>query len=658
MAYTRTSISIPSHLLIAFMLPFLLYAYCAAPTVALEDDGFFILNAYFSSVNHPPGYPLFSMIGKLFTYLPIGSVAYRVHLVSALFGALTCLMLWYIVYHLLNSAILAYIASLSLATSSTFWSQAVIAEVYTLNTFIFFSLFALGMAISNSSNHQSIQRLLLLFSFLYGLGLANHWPLLVMATPGLIILLWPHRLMFFKSLHYQLICLSLGLTPYIWMVYRSQAQPAANFMGPILTASSFLDYVSRKDFAGTDNNMLATYKDKINLIAFAIRETVAQFSYIGTVLILLGFHQQHKETNQRYYYAALASIISTFTILFWKINFNYDALYTAAFKVYPLVTYGLLTLWLAMGIQAALKYAKIAIVLLLLPLGLFATNIKQNDRSDYDWSERYSKTVLHSLPANAIAIVDGDIDMGTLAYFHLIENFRPDITLYTYNGLVLGNRLYSPRSSISERATIINRLVRTTDRPIITTKKIPGLNARLVDNGLYFHVQPTNHQPSAKIKFSEEFWDFFEKELPTIPYHKDAWSQFHQELITERFGQLVGLHLYTSEHSKYMPYADRLQASYFGSLGLVNGILLRNRADNSVYQNELIPLLKRLIETAPNDLTKPYKSRPHTALGIIYTRIGEKQLALESLKRSVAEFPHQDNQAVKLLGNIIGDKLK
>src|SRR5689334_24516670 len=73
---------------------FALYAATAPRTVALEDDGLFILSSYFLGIEHSPGYPLFIWIGHLFSYLPLGSVAYRVHLASAMFGALTGAALW------------------------------------------------------------------------------------------------------------------------------------------------------------------------------------------------------------------------------------------------------------------------------------------------------------------------------------------------------------------------------------------------------------------------------------------------------------------------------------------------------------------------------------------------------------------------------------
>ena len=73
---------------------FALYALTAPRTVALEDDGLFVLSSYFLGIEHPPGFPLFTLIGHLFTHLPFGSVAYRVHLASAFFGALSCGLLW------------------------------------------------------------------------------------------------------------------------------------------------------------------------------------------------------------------------------------------------------------------------------------------------------------------------------------------------------------------------------------------------------------------------------------------------------------------------------------------------------------------------------------------------------------------------------------
>ena len=124
---------------------FAVYASTAVRTVATEDDGLFLLSSYFLGIEHPPGYPLFTLIGHLFGALPFGSVAYRVHLASALFGALTGAVAWLCARSLIPGRLPAYLAALGLGLSPVFWSQSVVAEVYTLNTFFFLVVVYIGL---------------------------------------------------------------------------------------------------------------------------------------------------------------------------------------------------------------------------------------------------------------------------------------------------------------------------------------------------------------------------------------------------------------------------------------------------------------------------------------------------------------------------------
>src|SRR6185436_5862821 len=74
-----------------FGLTLLLYLLTLAPSVVtLFDDSLeFQLVTYRLGIAHPTGYPLYTLLGKLFTFLPIGNVAYRVNVMSAVFGAAT-----------------------------------------------------------------------------------------------------------------------------------------------------------------------------------------------------------------------------------------------------------------------------------------------------------------------------------------------------------------------------------------------------------------------------------------------------------------------------------------------------------------------------------------------------------------------------------------
>ena len=74
-----------------------LYVWSSPPSVVFEDDGFFIMAAHHLGVAHPPGFPLHTLLGKIFTYIPIGTIAFRVHVLSAVCGAGTAVCIYHIV---------------------------------------------------------------------------------------------------------------------------------------------------------------------------------------------------------------------------------------------------------------------------------------------------------------------------------------------------------------------------------------------------------------------------------------------------------------------------------------------------------------------------------------------------------------------------------
>lgn len=111
-----------------------LYVQTLAPSVAtLFDDSLeFPLVSYRLGIAHPTGYPLYTLLGKLFTLGPWHNVAWRVNLLSAVAGALTVAFVYLVARQLARRRLPALLGAVALAVSPVFWSQAVIAEVYTL----------------------------------------------------------------------------------------------------------------------------------------------------------------------------------------------------------------------------------------------------------------------------------------------------------------------------------------------------------------------------------------------------------------------------------------------------------------------------------------------------------------------------------------------
>lgn len=116
-------------------LSFALYARTLYPGLLPGDSGEFQTLAYLLAHTHPTGYDVYLLLARVFILLPIQSIAYRVNLFSALMGGLTVGGVYLAGTALSGKRWGGIFGAAALAVSITFWSQAVIAEVYTAGSF-------------------------------------------------------------------------------------------------------------------------------------------------------------------------------------------------------------------------------------------------------------------------------------------------------------------------------------------------------------------------------------------------------------------------------------------------------------------------------------------------------------------------------------------
>ena len=116
--------------LILFLASFGLYIRTLAPSLLFGDSAEFQTITYTLGIGHPTGYPIYVLLAKLFTLLPIGEIAYRVNLFSAFCAALTVGMVYLMIRRLGAANAAAIYGSLVLASMPLFWKYASIAEVY------------------------------------------------------------------------------------------------------------------------------------------------------------------------------------------------------------------------------------------------------------------------------------------------------------------------------------------------------------------------------------------------------------------------------------------------------------------------------------------------------------------------------------------------
>jgi len=338
---------------------FALYAATAVRTVATEDDSLFVLSSYFLGIEHPPGYPLFTLMGHLFSHLPFGSVAYRVHLVSALFGALTGAAAWLCARSLIPGRVPAYVAAFGLGMSPVFWSQAIIAEVYTLNTFFFLVLVFLGLQAcppseqgtehEQGAEHSGSRRILPWMALVFGLSLSNHYPLMLLVAPAFLILLWPARRELLRRVGLLAWLVTIGLLPYAWLVYRSWAPLPISFYGPLDTLPEIWYFISRSGYAEVDQSVTADWLDRIRFFQFQAGELLVQFAVVGTLLAVTGFSVQWRVLGRRVAgFLTVAFVMST-AVLLLLLGFDYDSMHKHIYHVYPVPAYAVGALWMGLG---------------------------------------------------------------------------------------------------------------------------------------------------------------------------------------------------------------------------------------------------------------------------------------------------------------------
>ncbi len=137
--------------LVVFIVPFVVYFLTMAATVSFWDSGEFIATSYILGIPHSPGTPLYVLVGRVFTMLPLPlSIAERVNLLSVVFSALASMMVYLIVtatvrfmYPALKGGMGRFMVhaggltgAFFLAFSTTFWWDATEAEVYALSSFV------------------------------------------------------------------------------------------------------------------------------------------------------------------------------------------------------------------------------------------------------------------------------------------------------------------------------------------------------------------------------------------------------------------------------------------------------------------------------------------------------------------------------------------
>ena len=502
-----------------------LYARTAAPTVLTADSGEFQFVPYIAGIAHPTGYPLYTMLGWLWSHvLPLGDVAYRMNLFSALWAAAAVTLLYItstlflrlvspnISQGALHASALA--AAATFAVSQTFWSQAVIAEVYSLNAFfvilVFYLLLRWEAAPTNLSRGEEVatgktQRpatWLLLAAFAYGLGLTHHRTMLLL-LPAVAIFLWLAGQRIIRDGNFALKVLLVLLLPLLLYLYIPWRAPFTPYLRLSLSADKelvlyqntprgFFDLVMGQMFRG-ELGYRAETLTRLPMAAALLRD---QFGLAGVALGLLG--ALRLAFGRRWTLLALTGLTYLADVVFTLVYFIGDifVLFIPSYLVFALwLALGAATLgegigegvvrwkgtpvrygpWeegyqkMITGIRSLVSLATV-IPLCILPLTLLSRNYPQIDQShNYEVRDRWQEILAEPLPWRAILISNDRDEIMPLWYYQFVEGRRPDL-------LGLFPRIV-PEPAYENVGRLVDDIL-VTGRPVYLIKEMPGLEVK------------------------------------------------------------------------------------------------------------------------------------------------------------------------------------
>jgi len=442
------------------------YGFTLAPTVTLEDSGSFIAAAYCLGVAHPPGYPLWCLLAHGFTHLQLGTVAQRVHLCSAVCAAAASLLLYLIAHRITRSRIAAWTATLVFAFSSVFWSQAVIAEVYTLNAFLFGGIFYCAMRWRNDGRPGWLYGMALIG----GLGLTNH-PIFALIAPVPCIWAMTARWRMLLKTRTILVCMALfiaGLSVYAYIPWRARAHPPVNWGNSVTWRDTARHALRLAYYTGPERVRYAgDQKDTWRLMAAAGRENGTALTWPVTILALFGWVILSKRRRDL---AGMTLAVAVMNIVVLNLLLRGTATPDEFFsrRVFYIPTQMMLALWLSMAVKRLMVIVStppaglsgrsvgllgnsrafptipftrdtrsresVAIIRIaataagwLLPFLILIINWPASDRSRDTLAREFGIDLLASAPPGAGLFFVHDEALFPCLYLKVVEGLRPDL---------------------------------------------------------------------------------------------------------------------------------------------------------------------------------------------------------------------------------------
>ena len=409
---------------LVFFVVLTVYIFTSAPTIGPIDSGELSLVVKTLGIAHPTGYPLFTLLGKIWVTLMFwGDLAFRLNIFSAFTGACAAAFLFLTLSQLGIKPALSLAGSFLWAFSPVVWDQATVLEVYGLTSLL--GILLLWLSLRYQENHDC--KTLALIAFLAGLGLGNHLSLLWYLPGVMIIVLDKSVVTSWRKILLPGLLFILGLSVYLYLPLRSLNEPLLNWGDPS-NWPRFISHVTGRQYRVWmfSNSGPELWQNLIRFLKIALAHPWVYFSWLAVP----GF--MHLFIRNKRMLAALAAVILASVL--YGINYSIPDI-----EAYFLPALAALSIAAAFGLQfisglleagTGSKPARLfSWAALLLALGVPAVNWQKADRSHDYFTLEFANDLLVSAAPNAVILTENwDISSPCL-YLRHQQGLRPDVAI-------------------------------------------------------------------------------------------------------------------------------------------------------------------------------------------------------------------------------------
>lgn len=448
---------------ITALFTFIIYLFTLAPSVVQIDSGELAAVQATLGIAHPTGYPLFTIIGYLFSLIPLPfTKIFQLNLLASIYCAAAVGVFTYTIKYCLDNIsafkkkssikesskkekkkgkeqataekvveipqnfklLTAVFGGLTLAFSRTFWFQSTSVEVYSLHLLLItlIILFLLKAYVNSFENDKLIYWLL--FAFFLALGFTNHLTsiLILPGTAYLYFIKYKFNFLSIRKLALMILLFAVVLVAvYSYLPLRASQNPLLNWGNPIDWERIYRHITGRQYQVWLFTSFDSAGKQ------FSHFWSMLPFEFfIGLILSAVGLFVAMFRARKLFLFVLISFVFSVLYSINYDIN-DIDSYFLLAFVMLSFFSaFGALKI---LELKSLQKNSALIILAVVIAIQLFF-NLREVNQSNVYTYEDYTKAVLNTVPENSIIFsYQWDYFISASYYYQFVENHRRDVTV-------------------------------------------------------------------------------------------------------------------------------------------------------------------------------------------------------------------------------------